>query len=301
MIEKSGVSTSVTAIIVTHNSPPTLSRVVQALLMQSVPPDRIVIVDSGSKDTSAVTALRSLSERVVVNCRQNIGFAAANNLAMDMFVGDTEYFVLVNPDAVLDLDWIAGAYAYCQSAEGRNVGIVSSPLRGMDVTTQMPTGKWDSLGIYRHYSGRWYDYGQRRPIAAIRTPTGPYEPKAICGALMFIPRSVYQSVLDKHGFLDNRFCTYKEDIDVSLRVARAGYRLVMLPHLTAHHCRGWSMKRANVPYWARKLAARNDVLLAAKHFPLMIPVYIAKLLYVLTIERPLCALQRRGHLPNQMV
>jgi len=274
--------------------------VVQALLKQTTPPDRIVIVDSGSRDTSTVTALRSLSEKILVHCCQNIGFAAANNLAMDMFLVNTEYFLLVNPDAVLELDWIAGAHAYCQSADGQNAGIVSSPLRGMDVTTQTPTDKWDSLGIYRRGSGRWYDHGQRHPIADLRTPTSPYEPKAICGALMFVPRSVYQTVLDKHGFFDNRLRTYKEDIDVSLRVARAGYRLVMLPHLTVHHCRGWPKRRADVPYWARKLAARNDVLLAAKHFPLMIPVYIAKLLYVLTIERPLCALQQRGQLRDRM-
>lgn len=294
------MSTSVTAIVVTHNSPPTLGRVVLALLTQSIPPDRVVIVDSGSKDPSAVTALRSLSERVVVHCCKNIGFAAANNLAMDMFVGQTEYFVLVNPDAVLELDWIAGAYAYCQSADGRNVGIVSSPLRGMDVTTQVATGQWDSLGIYRGRSGRWYDYGQRHPIADMSAPTGTYEPKAICGALMFIPRPVYQAVLDNHGFFDDRFFTYKEDIDLSLRVAKAGYRLVMLPHLTAHHCRGWSRRRCSIPYWARKMAARNDVLLAAKHFPLMIPLYVAKLLYVLTAERPLCALQKRSRLFDRM-
>lgn len=294
------MSAGVSAIIVTHDSPPIISRVVKALLTQSVAPERIVIVDSGSENQSAVTALRSLSERIVVYCCKNIGFAAANNLAMDMVVDHTEYFLLVNPDAVLEPDWIAGAYAYCVSPGGRDAGIVSSPLQGMDVTTQVPTGRWDSLGIYRWRSGRWYDYGQHEQMTKVPAPTSIYEPTAISGALMFIPRTVYRAVLDKHGFFDNRFVIYKEDIDLSLRVAKAGYRLVMLPHLTAYHCRGWSKRRSDVPYWARKMSACNDLLLAVNHFPFRVPLYLAKLLYVMTAERPLCALQQRNQFAGRM-
>jgi GT2 family glycosyltransferase len=275
---------AITAIIVTHNSPPVLLRVVEALLAQTLPPRKIAIVDSGSADPERVRALMALSGCISVTCHSNIGFAAGNNLAMREHLGSSDYFALVNPDAVLARDWLAGTMAFLGSSGGRGVGIVSSPLRGMDVNTEQPTGYWDSLGIYRHWSGRWFDRGAREKIDCHPAPEQPYEPIAICGALMLFSTNVYRAVTGPHGFFDERFHTYKEDIELSLRVCKAGYRLVMLPQLMSWHCRGWPKSRRHASYWSRKLSARNEIRIAARYAILLIPIYVCKYVYVSIVE-----------------
>jgi N-acetylglucosaminyl-diphospho-decaprenol L-rhamnosyltransferase len=276
---------AITAIIVTHNSPVVLRRVVEALLVQSLPLSRIIIVDSGSTDSNPVKELTKLDQRIAVICRSNIGFAAANNLAMQHYLEKTDYFVLVNPDAVLSPDWILGAHAYIDSPAGGHAGIVSSPLRGMDVISMRPTECWDTLGIYRALSGRWRDMGMRERIEDLPAPLTPYQPSAICGALMFFSAAVYRDISKKHGFFDEKLHTFKEDIEVSLRVRRKGYNLIMLPQLTAWHCRGWPQRRWDTSYWARKMSARNEVIIAARYSIATLPLYFLKYLYVTSIER----------------
>lgn len=283
---------SITAIIVTHNSPPILRRVVEALLGQSLPLRRIVIVDSGSKDPGPVKALAGLGGNIQVICEQNIGFAAANNLAMRKHAEDSDHFALVNPDAVLSPNWIAGAYAYLSSEEGRGAGIVSSPLRGMDAKTGQPTGYWDSLGIYRGRFGMWRERGRHVAVADMPAPAWPFQPKAICGALMFFSVTTYRRVSMAHGFFDERFHTYKEDVELSLRVRRRGYKLVMLPQLEAWHCRGWPARRSVAPFRARRLSALNDLRIGWSYAPGTVPFLVAKYLYVITIERWLLGASR---------
>jgi GT2 family glycosyltransferase len=275
---------ALTAVIVTHNSPPVLKRTVEALLNQSMPLNQIVIVDNGSTDPEVVKELARLNGRIAVIFQSNVGFAAANNLAMRRYADKTDYFLLVNPDAVLACDWVFGAHAYLDSPRGALAGIVSSPLRGMDVGTEQPTGFWDTLGIYRAPSGRWYDRGMRERVAERLAPSTPYQPTAICGALMFFSVTTYHAVISPHGFFDERFHTFKEDIELSLRVRRKGYRLIMLPELLAWHCRGWPKKRGDAPYWARKLSARNEVTIAARYSAIALPGSIIKYLYVAAVE-----------------
>lgn len=275
----------ITAVIVTHDSPPIVKRVVEALLAQTVQPRRIVIVDSGSRDPSTVSSLTELSDKVEFIARGNIGFAAANNLAIEKYRRESDFFALINPDLVLAENWLERALTYWNQNEDRHIGMLSSPLLGMDATSGQPTGVWDSLGIYRYASGRWYDLGQRRPISEIQPPTHPYEPTAIVGALLFFPSNLVEKVSTTHGFFDERYFTFKEDIELSLRVREKGLRLVMLPELIAHHCRGWPKKRINAPYWTRQLSATNDVRLAARYYPWRLPIYITKFVYVVTVER----------------
>jgi GT2 family glycosyltransferase len=280
-----GHSSVVTAVIVTHNSPPIVKRVVEALLSQSLAPKYIVIVDSGSNDSERIRALATLDSRISVICELNIGFAAANNLAIRSVAEKTNYFVLVNPDAVLAPNWIEGACAYLEGPHGNGVGIISSPLRGMDVNTEQPTDFWDSLGIYRRLSGRWYDRGRQERMSEDLTPKTPYQPTAICGALMFFSVEVYKKIGNSNSFFDEKFNTFKEDIEVSLRVRRKGYRLIMLPQLVAWHCRGWPKRRGQAPFWMRKMSARNELSIAMQYSLGTLPIYITKYIYVVTIER----------------
>ena len=66
-------------IIVTHNSEKLIGRCIESLDQQSLTAARIIIVDSGSNETSYLDAFTNKTG-YEVHLKENIGFAAANNL-----------------------------------------------------------------------------------------------------------------------------------------------------------------------------------------------------------------------------
>lgn len=278
-------SARVTAIVVIHNSPAVVESVVRALLNQTHEVLRIVVVDSGSHDQMQIRTLERLSERVVTRIHSNIGFAAANNLAIREFRSQTDYFALINPDLILTPNWIEGALRFIRNAGSDRIGIVSSPTLGLDANTEIPTGRWDTLGIYRKSFGRWKEPAKQCSVLEVSPPDIPFEPQAVLGALMFFSIAILDSPCCVHGFFDEGLFTFKEDIEVSLRLRRCGYRLVMLPSLVAYHCRGWPNRRFHAPFWTRRISSRNDVIIAARYFPWELPLFLLKYAYCVTLER----------------
>ncbi len=272
---------NLTAIIVTHRSAAVIGKAVAALRAQTVPVRQIIVVDSGSPETGYLDALAG-SDLVVVR-DQNIGFCAGNNRGVAA-AAPSDAFLFVNPDCFLAPDWAERACAALATHSG--IGILSSPLRGYDITTDAPSGRMDSAGIARSRLGCWHDVGQGLPVADVPLPAAPWEPQAICGALMLIPQPVIASLLARDGHIfDESLFMYKDDIDLSLRVRRLGYRLLMLPDAEAWHCRGWNPDRRSMPVWARRMSARNEVRVALRHHSPYLPIYLLKYAYVRWCER----------------
>lgn len=263
---------AVTAIIVTHNSGAVLARAVAALRSQTSRPN-IIVVDSGSDDCAYIEALSLEPIRAA-----NIGFAAANNLGIKAAPTETTHFLFVNPDCFLEASWLEKALA--QPAQEPQA-FISSPLYGYDLARDCPSGLWDSCGIgLKPFSGRWFDIGQGQPIRAKPQDTV----RALCGALMLVPAAAVRLLsAQPGGFFDERFYMYKEDIDTSLRLVKAGYTLKMLSQLTAYHCRGWQPDRRKMPRWARLYSARNNLRLLCKH-PRLVPYGLFYLLQYLLVR-----------------
>ncbi|MFN7902412.1 MAG: glycosyltransferase family 2 protein [Holosporales bacterium] len=276
------ITPKVTAIVVTHNSAAVVPLAIALLEVQTLKLASIQIVDSGSTDTSYVQMLQNrYPDTVRVHYHDNIGFAAANNRGLEAAPPDTTHFLFVNPDCFLTPEWLAEAM---QDMDQKTV--MSSPLYGFNIAADKPTGLYDSLGIDRTWYGRWYDIAQGEACRVL--PVTPVEVSALCGALMLVPATVVHILLRQPGgFFDERFGMYKEDIDASLRLRRAGYKLIINRRLLAYHCRGWNKNRQQAPRWARRLSARNNIWLAMKHPWLLfyLPYYVVQYLWVRYGER----------------
>jgi N-acetylglucosaminyl-diphospho-decaprenol L-rhamnosyltransferase len=64
---------------------------------------------------------------------------------------------------------------------------------------------------------------------------------------------------------DESFFMYKEDIDLSLRLRKKGWKLLYAPTVEAFHARGWAGNRKEISHRIRCLASKNDILLNLKH------------------------------------
>ncbi len=252
------MSPNVSAIVVTHNSEQCLELCLQHLVTQDHSFSEIILVDSGSADTSYLTNLagKFSFQLLLVD---NIGFSRANNLGVENIASRNDFILFVNPDVFLPPDFVSKALQLC--SKDLEIGMLSGKLLGYNLEKEKPGGKIDSTGIERKWYGRWYDRGQGEEDK--QQYDRPECMLALCGALLFCRKNALLSLGDM--VFDPGFFLYKEDIELSLRMRKKGWRILYHPELQAYHCRGWNSDRRSVRLRLRKIAARSEILLYKKH------------------------------------
>ena len=244
-------------IIVTHNSQDYIQKAIENLHNQSMPIDKVYIVDSGSEDRAYLIELNK-KYKIEVTYERNIGFSKANNLGFKNVHKDSDFVLFLNPDTYLREDFVEKALKVMHEDEA--IGVVSGRILGFDVKSNCASGLIDSTGIFRKIYGRWYDRGNGV------SDEGQYviteEVPALCGALLFCRRKALDSLGE--NVFDPDFFMYKEDIEFSLRIRKYGWKLIYDPQLIAYHCRGWQ-RRSEISYDLKKTAAKSEILLYKKH------------------------------------
>ena len=96
---------TVAIIIVNYNGGERLERCLQSLSRQTRMPDRIVLVDNNSDNFSATQTQTDFPQIEIVPLQENVGFAAANNLAVKK-LDDVEWIALLNPAASAAPEWL---------------------------------------------------------------------------------------------------------------------------------------------------------------------------------------------------
>jgi GT2 family glycosyltransferase len=176
-----------------------------------------VVVDNGDGGPEIDDAARR--DRVTVVSRgQNIGFAAANNLAARRATG--EALVFLNPDTVVAPDALAGLTA---PLEDPSVGIVTARLRLLDRPETL-----NSAGNEVHVTGIAWAGGYGEPAASVDELRDVPFPS---GAAMAIRRELFEEL---GGFTEELFM-YQEDLELGWRVRLRGLRVVVNPAADVYH------------------------------------------------------------------
>lgn len=249
---------SCTIIIVTFNSQKYLSKAIECINQQTHPMTKIIIVDTGSDDTTYLLPYKPQSNVEVIIAEKNSGFCKGNNIAFSKLPNNSDYVFFLNPDAFITPSFVSSAVAFLESPQNQHYGALTGTVLGYNMNANQPTGTYDTTGIFRKWYGRWYDRGQGQA----------YHPglfslqedlEAICGAVFFCRKKALDSVMFLNNeVFDNTFYMYKEDIDLSLRLRRKGWKLAFLPQLISYHCRGWQ-NRAKMPRKMRLCSAKNEL------------------------------------------
>jgi len=250
----------ISVIIISYNSERYIEKCLEALGRQSLPVDEIIIIDNRSNNSSflnEVSAKFSLPIKVIeLPC--NFGYAGAANAALEFIHPGTDYILYVAPDTFLSEQYVADGVTYLDRKENSNVGALSGILLGYDIEKDKPSGLVDSTGICQKWYGRWYDRDQLKKQELIGN-LQPEEMPALCGTALMCRRTALIAVneCEPHSYFDVSLFTYKEDIDLSLRMRAAGYKIHFVPSIVAYHCRGWN--RPLMSRRAKVLSARNEV------------------------------------------
>ncbi len=199
-------------IIVNYNSGGRLARCLVHLSRQTFKDFETLIVDNGSSDGSAESALTAGAGADIDRAGANLGFAAANNRAAKRAAGD--FLVFLNPDAYADPDWLeqlvaaAGRYPWADA-------FGSTQLNAADPSII------DGAGDVYHAAGIAYRGAFGWPVDRLPPEGECFSP---CAAAAMYRRSAFE----KLGGFDERFFCYGEDVDLGFRLRLAGGRAVQV-------------------------------------------------------------------------
>lgn len=218
-IQHSDKAGSVTVVIVNWNGGAMLSRCLDHLLQQTLPPTRILVIDNGSSDGS----IDNIKQSSVVDVRllgANLGFAAANNRAL--LACDSDYIALLNPDAFPNADWLERMLA----AARLNPDV--SAFSSLQLCDDHPDHV-DGAGDNYHLSGLARRNCHGRPVVQVDLKSEPiFSP---CAAAALYRR---QAMLDVGGFDEDFFC-YVEDVDLGFRLRLAGHKAMYVHDAVVRH------------------------------------------------------------------
>jgi GT2 family glycosyltransferase len=221
----------------------------------------IFVVDNASTDNS-VQQLEKIDnlncDIFIIRNSDNLGFAAACNLGAQRAKGD--FLLFLNPDAALFSNTLPTVFEFMNQIANSDVGIcgvqlVDSVGNVSRSCTRFPTTLglvWHAIGVDRlfprlgHFMSEW-DHGQTREV------------DHVIGAFFLIRHSLF---LKLHGF-DERYFVYLEDLDLSCRAHKLGWRSIYLTDAQAFHVGGGTSAQVKAHRLFYSLRSRQ--LYAFKH------------------------------------
>ena len=218
------------------------------------------VVDNASTDGSAATVAREFPEVHLIAQAGNLGFAAANNVALRRATG--RYVLLLNPDTVVLEDALGQMVRFLD--ERPDVGGLGVRLLNPDGSPQHGCFRFPTLWqIYFDFfppNHRLLDsrLNGRYPL---RDGGRPYPVDHPLGACFAVRREVIERV----GLLDEGFFMYCEEIDWALRMRRAGWSIYCLPTAEVVHHGGQSTRQFRSRMFVE--LHRSRFRLFQKHYP----------------------------------
>ncbi|MFZ0169070.1 MAG: glycosyltransferase family 2 protein [Candidatus Dormiibacterota bacterium] len=235
----------IAVVICTYRSRKEVADALRSCSASGVSESQITVVDNGSDDGTADLVGEQFPSVRLLRLKENIGFAAANNLAARELAGQA--LLLLNPDAVL----VGKAVQVMFGA------LTEDPRRGaISPRIDRPDGSLDAA-CRRTFPSPLIAFWRLAGLSRLRpgsTRFGVYnlthlpvdqatEVDSGSGACLLIRRAVWDAL---DGF-DTGFFMYGEDLDLCWRIHQLGYSVWYEPAARVVHRKGQSSRQEALP------------------------------------------------------
>lgn len=198
---------------------------VASLRASELAPAEIVVVDNGSPPEVGDRLVARLDGVTVIRTGENLGFTGGNNLGIEHALAQgCGYVWVLNNDTIVEPDCLGRLVAAATAAP--DVGAVGAKILYFDHPDHIWFGGGEfstarALGLHR-------DEGRRDA-----TPGGgPVEEVTfLTGCCMLLSARALREV----GAFETDFFIYVEDVELSVRLRQAGYRLLYVPSARMYH------------------------------------------------------------------
>lgn len=206
----------------------------------------VFVVDNHSVDGSVEMIREKFPWVKLIANPDNTGFAKANNQAIRQ--SGARYVLLLNPDTLIENDTLRKCLSFMEShpdAGGLGVKMLDGQGRYLKESKRgVPT---PSTSFYK-MTGLCKLFPRSQRFASYYmghlSPDETHEVEILSGAFMLLRRET----LDKVGLLDETFFMYGEDIDLSYRILKGGYKNYYFPQTNIIHYKGESTKKGSLNY-----------------------------------------------------
>ncbi len=222
----------------------------------------VFVVDNNSVDGSCAMVQQKFPQVKLIENKNNLGFSKANNQALRISKG--EYALLLNPDTVVEEDTFTKIVSFMDAhPEAGGLGVKMIDGKG----TFLPESKrglpTPMVAFYKIFglsslfpkSKRFSKYH-----LGYLSNNETHEIEVLAGAFMLMRKKT----LDKVGLLDEDYFMYGEDIDLSHRIIKGGFKNYYFPHTTIIHYKGESTKKGSINYV--RVFYNAMIIFARKHF-----------------------------------
>lgn len=233
----------VDAVVVNRDGGEALFRALASLRAQRDVVLSVVVVDNASSpaERERLAALEP-APRVIAFSR-NLGFAGAANEGIART--GAPFVLLVNNDAVLEPDY-AARLAAVLAGDGR-----LAAAQGLVLSED--GARIDSAGL------EWNGRGEAVPVLSgarsDAAPAGVFPVTGVSATATLYRRAALDDVAEAGVAFEGSYFAYYEDVDLSLRLARAGWRFACDPRATARH--EGSLTGRRTPFRRALWTARN--------------------------------------------
>jgi len=222
----------------------------------------VIVVDNHSVDGSVQMVRDVFPEVQLIANAHNPGFSVANNQAIHLAKG--KYILLLNPDTIVEEDTFRKVMNFMDThAEAGALGVRMLDGKGRflpESKRSLPT-PW--VAFYKIFGfSALFPKSKRfgKYHLTYLSPEQTHEVEVLSGAFMLLRKSV----LDEIGLLDETFFMYGEDVDLSYRVIKAGYKNYYFADTSIIHYKGESTKKGSLNYV--KVFYQAMLIFARKHF-----------------------------------
>lgn len=272
---KFATKTDLAVIIVTWNNADIIGDALRSLiddLRESNLRYQVWVVDSGSGDRTSEIVRGKFPAVQLIENEANIGFAAANNLAMRALgFGRSSRasqrpaaIYLLNPDTITHPGATKSLYEALMTRP--DAGVVGARLSFADGGFQHSAFRFPGLRqIWAELfptAGRLMEgsFNGRYP-RSLYAGADAFDVDFTLGATMMLKREVIEQL----GMFDEAFFLYCEEVDWAWRIKKGGWRILCLPSARVTHIGGGSTSQVRpsslIHLWKSRL------LLYEKHYP----------------------------------
>ena len=255
----------ISVIIVNWNSNELLKECIESITNYSDSMvDKVVVVDNYSTDNSLsnLSKIENLTINLqIIHNQENLGFGKACN--QGAMLCDSKYLLFLNPDTKLYENTLKESVEFMEKPANYEVGVCGIQLIDERKEIQRSCTRFPSpismivysLGlnrlpflVNRSYQMLEWDHKKSQKV------------DHVIGAFYFIRNNIFRQV---RGF-DEDYFVYLEDLDLSLRINKLGYKIFYNANIKAYHKGGGTSERVKAKRLFYSLESR--IKYSKKHF-----------------------------------
>ncbi len=207
----------------------------------------VIVVDNNSTDSSCALVRERFPNVVLIENKDNKGFSKANNQGVAVAKG--EYILFLNPDTVMPEDFFKKTIAYMDAhPEAGAVGprlIDGTGSFAPDAKKSFPSlsvAIFKTTGINKLFSKSPF-FNKYYAVHVGERETAPVD--VLSGCCMLVRRKAME---EAGGAFDEDYFMYCEDVDLSYRIEKAGYKNIYFPEADLIHYKGESTRKMTLSY-----------------------------------------------------